>query len=79
MKKYKLFCQKNLIYEKEENRIEVVINIFEKKNKRRIIKLNKSIGKIKNKSFDKTMKYFYYIKKYPILMMVKIIIIKELN
>ena len=30
MKKYKLFCQKNLIYEKEENRIEVVINIFEK-------------------------------------------------
>ena len=30
MKKYKIFCQKNLIYEKEENRIEVVINIFEK-------------------------------------------------
>ena len=30
MKKYKHFCQKNLIYEKEENRIEVVINIFEK-------------------------------------------------
>ena len=30
MNKYKIFCQKNLIYEKEENGKKVVINIFEK-------------------------------------------------
>ena len=41
--------KKSILYENKENRIEVVINIFEKKNKRIIIKLNKSIGKIKNK------------------------------
>ena len=71
--------KKSILYENKENRIEVVINIFEKKNKRRIIKLNKLIGKIKNKSLDRTIEYFYYIKKYAILMMVKIIIIKGLN
>ena len=74
--------EKCLLCEKEDNGIEHVINNCNKLKKERnelITELNKLDAETKNKTLLKVIEYYYLIKNYLILKMVKRKIIKELN
>ena len=74
--------EKCLLCEKEDNGIKDVINNCKKFKKERnelITELNKLEVETKNKTLLKAIEYYYYIKKYLILKMVKRKIIKEWN
>ena len=58
--------KKYLLCEKDNNRIEHVINEWgklEEKIKNLIVELNKLDGKIKNKTLLESIEYFYYSKR----------------